>query len=291
MPEGLLPGVPQHYATALPLAGYGRGVIVTAFEGRPTKVEGNPRHPASLGATDVFAQAEVLSLYDPDRSQAIRASGEISDWPAFEGALRKRLIQHATDKGGGLRLLTGRITSPTLLDQILKLHTVLPDLRWHVYEPTDADEDEAARAVYGETLRLRPRLRDADTLAVFNADPLGPGPYQVFNARALADRRRESRASSRLYTAESALTLTGAFADRRVTADPNALEAMIAALAVAFGASIARPSLAAEEEAFLGALVKDMRARPQRALVLVGPSLSQASQALGIWINDKLGAR
>ena len=92
MPEGLLPGVPQHYATALPLAGYGRGVVVTAFEGRPTKVEGNPRHPASLGATDVFAQAEMLSLYDPDRSQTDpRSRGEISDWTAFESAFRARL--------------------------------------------------------------------------------------------------------------------------------------------------------------------------------------------------------
>ena len=117
MPEGLLPGVPQHYATALPLAGYGRGVVVTAFEGRPTKVEGNPRHPASLGATDVFAQAETLSLYDPDRSQAIRLSGEISDWTAFASAVRTRLSEHGTDKGGGLRLLAGRVTSPTLLER------------------------------------------------------------------------------------------------------------------------------------------------------------------------------
>ena len=290
MPEGLLPGVPQHYATALPLAGYGRGVIVTAFEGRPTKVEGNPRHPASLGGTDVFAQAEVLSLYDPDRSQAVRVSGEISDWPTFESALRTRLMQHATDKGGGLRLLTGRITSPTLLDQIEKLHAALPDLRWHVYEPTEGDEAEAARAVYGEPLRLRSRLRDADTLVAFGADPLGPGPDQVANARALAEGRRRSRASSRLYAAESALSLTGAFADRRITADPDAIEAMVAALAVEFGASIARPTLSASGEAFLAAAAKDMKARPERALVLVGPSMPRVSQALGVWINDTLGA-
>jgi molybdopterin-containing oxidoreductase family iron-sulfur binding subunit len=88
LPEGLLPGIAKRYATTLPLAGYGRGAIVTAFEGRPTKIEGNPRHPASLGGTDVFAQAEILSLYDPDRSQTIRFDGEIADWPAFEGAFR-----------------------------------------------------------------------------------------------------------------------------------------------------------------------------------------------------------
>ena len=290
MPEGLLPGVPQHYATALPLAGYGRGVIVTAFEGRPTKVEGNPRHPASLGATDVFGQAEVLSLYDPDRSQAIRADGEISDWAAFEGAFRKRLAQHAKDTSGGLRLLTGRISSPTLLDQIAKLKAALPDLRWHVYEPTEGEEGEAARAVYGEALRLRPRLRDADTLVAFGADPLGPGPDQVANARALADRRQRDRASARLYSAESALTLTGAAADRRITAHPDVVEAMTAALAAELGAPIARPELSADANQFLAAAARDLKARPERSLVLVGPAMSLASQALAVWINDRLGA-
>jgi len=288
MPEGLLPGVPQHYATALPLAGYGRGVIVTAFEGRPTKVEGNPRHPASLGATDVFAQAEVLSLYDPDRSQAIRAAGEISDWPAFASAFRARLQEHGVDKGGGLRVLTGRIASPTLLEQMAKLQKALPDLRWHVYEPTQGAEGEAARAVYGVALRLRPRLSDADTLIVFDADPLGPGPDQVANGRALADRRRRDRASARLYAAESALTLTGAFADRRITAHPDAIEAMIAALAAELGASIARPQLSSGAGEFLAAAARDLKARPDRALVLVGPSLSPTSRALGLWINDRL---
>ena len=288
MPEGLLPGVPQHYATTLPLAGYGRGVVVTAFEGRPTKIEGNPRHPASLGATDVYAQAEALSLYDPDRSQAIRSAGEISDWPAFESAFRARLSEHGTDKGGGLRLLTGRVTSPTLLDQIANLQKTLPDLRWHVYEPTDSAESESARAIYGTALRLRPRLGDADTLIALDADPLGPGPDQVANARALADRRRRDRASARLYSAESALTLTGASADRRITAHPDAIEAMIAALAAELGASIARPAVSAEALEFLANAARDLKARPERGLVLVGPTLSLASQALGVWINDRL---
>ena len=288
MPEGLLPGVPQHYATALPLAGYGRGVVVTAFEGRPTKVEGNPSHPASLGATDVFAQAEALSLYDPDRSQAIRVSGEISNWPAFESAFRARLQEHGADNGGGLRVLTGRVTSPTLLNQMAQLQKALPDLRWHVYEPTEGAEAEAARAVYGEALRLRPRLRNVDTLIAFDADPLGPGPDQVANARALADRRRRDRASARLYSAESALTLTGAFADRRITAHPDAIEAMIAALAVGLGASIARPQLSPSADEFLAAAARDLKARRERSLVVVGPTLSPAAQALGLWINDRL---
>lgn len=103
MPEGVLPGTVQRYATALPLAGYARGVIAASYEGRPIKVDGNPRHAVSLGAADIFAQAEVLSLYDPDRSQAIRVAGEISNWPAFEAALRGQMARHAEDRGAGLR--------------------------------------------------------------------------------------------------------------------------------------------------------------------------------------------
>ena len=103
---------------ALALAGYGRGVIVTSVEGRPIKIDGNPRHPASLGATDVFAEAAVLSLYDPDRSKAPRSGGRIQSWSAFEAALRSQLEQETPRHGAGLAILTGRVTSPTLIAQI-----------------------------------------------------------------------------------------------------------------------------------------------------------------------------
>jgi hypothetical protein len=176
LPEGLVPGLTQHYATALPLAGYGRGALVASFEGRPIKVEGNPRHPASLGATDVFAQAEILSLYDPDRSQAIRVGGEISDRPAFEWALEPRLRRHQADGGATFALLSGRVTSPTLLQQIRGLQALFPNMRRYVFEPSESDELNAAQAVYGRPMILRPRLADADIIVALAADPLGPGP-------------------------------------------------------------------------------------------------------------------
>ena len=289
LPEGLVPGLTQRYATALPLAGYGRGALVTSFEGRPIKVEGNPRHPASLGATDVFAQAEILSLYDPDRSQAIRAGGEISDWPAFESALSPRLEQHKADGGATLRLLSGRVTSPTLLDQIFALQAVFPNMRWHVFEPTETDELLAAQAVYGKPLRLSPRLPDAEVLVTFAADPLGPGPDQVRFGRTIAERRKRDLASCRLYAVEPAMSLTGAFADHRLAASPDAIDAMVAALASEVGAPLRRPQLPPDQALFVDAVAKDLQARSGRGLVLVGPSLPSAA-ALGVWINDRLGA-
>ena len=256
MPEGLVPGVSQRYATALPLAGYGRGAIVTSFEGRPIKIEGNPRHPASLGATDVYAQAEILSLYDPDRSQAIRLAGEISDWPAFEGALQGQLAQHVRDKGAALRLLSGRITSPTLLEQIQALLHAFPSVRWHMFEPTDSSDAEATQAVYGRALTLTPRFADADVVIAFDADPLGPGPDQVRFGRAIVERRKQDRATSRLYAVESAMTLTGAFADHRLAAHPDTIEMMIASLAAALGAPVQRPKLNKDQARFIDAAEK-----------------------------------
>ena len=142
MPEGETPGLPLRFATALPLAGYGRGVIVTSVEGRPIKIDGNPRHPASLGSTDVFAEATVLSLYDPDRSKAPYSDGRIQPWSAFEAALQPRLEQARAQQGAGLALLTGRVTSPTLVAQIAALTKALPQTKWYRYEPV---EDDAIR--------------------------------------------------------------------------------------------------------------------------------------------------
>ena len=289
LPEGLVPGLTQHYATALPLAGYGRGALVTSFEGRPIKVEGNPRHPASLGSTDVFAQAEILSLYDPDRSQAIRVAGEISDRPAFEGALEPRLEHHRADGGATLAFLSGRITSPTLLQQIRGLQALFPHMRRYVFEPSESGEVHAAQAVYGKPMILRPRLADTDVIVAFAADPLGPGPDQVRFGRALVERRERERASCRLYAAEPTMSLTGAFSDNRLAAPPDAIEAMIAALASALGAPIEGPKLPQDHALFVDAVAKDLQAHPGRGLVLVGASLQNAA-ALGVWINDRLGA-
>jgi Fe-S-cluster-containing dehydrogenase component len=290
LPEGLLPGIAKHYATTLPLGGYGRGAIVTAFDGRPTKIEGNPRHPASLGGTDVFAQAEILGLYDPDRSQTVRLAGQIADWPAFETAFQAQMREHAADKGAGLRLLSGGVTSPTLLAQIATMKGRFPDFRWHRFEPAELDDVGPALAVYGEPLRLRPRLTDARTVVAFDADPLGPGPEQAANARALSNRRGNAESPMRLYSAECAITLTGAFADKRIAAHPDAIEAMIATLAARLGAPVSAPRLHEEEGRFIDAVAQALQTRTEDGLVLAGPSLSSGARACAVWINDRLGA-
>src|SRR5437899_2077939 len=143
-PESLIPGKPLFFATAMPLSGYGIGLLVKSHEGRPTKIEGNPDHPISLGATNVFAQASLLDLYDPDRAQAVTNAGEVSSWSAFLGALNDALQMQAKKQGAGLHLLTGTVTSPTLAWQIERILEKLPKARWHQYEPINRDAELAA---------------------------------------------------------------------------------------------------------------------------------------------------
>jgi len=113
-PEELVPGRPLFFATALAIGGVATGVLVESHEGRPTKIEGNPLHPGSLGATDVFSQAAILGLYDPDRSQTITHLGEIRPWPTYLGAIRSALAAQQPNGGAGIRLLTESIASPAL---------------------------------------------------------------------------------------------------------------------------------------------------------------------------------
>src|SRR5215510_13459404 len=112
-PEEMLPGTPLYFATAMPFAGYGIGLVVKSYEGRPTKIEGNPRHPASLGSTDVFAQASILNLYDPDRAKSVTRYGAIATSDSFVSTLSSDLEKWKTTGGAGLRLLSGTITSPS----------------------------------------------------------------------------------------------------------------------------------------------------------------------------------
>jgi len=293
MPERQIPGVPLQFATALALAGYGRGVIVTSVEGRPIKIEGNPRHPASLGATDIFAEAAVLSLYDPDRSRAPYSNGRIQPWTAFEAALRQQIEQKNTDHGVGLALLTGRITSPSLLAQISALQAKLPQMSWHRYEPTEDDAVSAGvQQAFGQAATALPRFADARVALMLDADPLGCGPAQIrFGRDVVAARRaRNPDDSLRLYAVEPAWTLTGALADHRLPLQPDLIRNVAIELARALGATLPQADLPQDAVQFVKAAATDLTARDGAAVVLAGPRQGADVHALCHWMNDQLGA-
>src|SRR5271167_2149849 len=210
-PEEFVPGVPLFYATAMPMGGSATGLLVESHMGRPTKVEGNPSHPGSLGAADVFAQASVLTLYDPDRSQVPVHLGRVASWDAFLAAIENALDQHRSSGGAGLRLLTETITSPTLAAQIRDFLAQYPATKWHQYEPCVRDGPrEGARLAFGEYVNTVYRFDRADVVLSLDADFLCSGPGSVRYARDFADKRRVMDAHSemnRLYAVESLLSV------------------------------------------------------------------------------------
>ena len=292
MPERLTPGVPLRFASALPLAGYGRGVIVTSVEGRPIKIDGNRRHPASLGASDVFAEAAVLSLYDPDRSQAPRSGDRIQSWSAFEAALRARIDQEASRHGSGLALLTGRVTSPTLVKQIGDLTQKFPEAKWYRYEPV---EDDAIRAgavqAFGQPLTAMPRFNDARVVLLLDADPLGFGPEQIRFAHDIIAARKSHAPdrSLRLYAVEPSWTLSGALADHRLALPHHRVGNVALAIAGALGTA-GPAALPADAAQFTRAATADLLAQRGAAMVLAGPRQPPEVHALCHWINEQLDA-
>jgi molybdopterin-containing oxidoreductase family iron-sulfur binding subunit len=292
MPERLTPGEPLQFATTLPLSGFGRGVLVTAIDGRPIKVEGNPRHPASLGATDVFAEAAVLSLYDPDRSRTVRHRRAIASDEALRTAVRDRTASLKTKDGAGLRLLTGRVTSPTMLRQIDELLRMFPKAAWHAYDPADDDNARAgATLAFGQDVMAVHRLEKARVLLTLDADPLGHGPDQLRHARGFAARRTlPADKTSRIYSIESIPRLTGAKADHRLALHPALVDEIAIAIANRFGAGLREAQLPDDASRFTAQVARDLAASPGQALVVAGPTLSPQSHALVHWINAHLQA-
>src|SRR5213595_650310 len=168
-PESLIPGRPIYFASAMPLSGYAQGVLVESHEFHPTKIEGNPDHPSSLGATDAFMQASILGLYDPDRSQVVRRLGDTSTWSEFIAALQPVLAAAKTN-GAGLRILTQTITSPSLGDQIQQLLALYPGMKWHQWEAVNRDNvREGAKLAFGNYVDVHYDLTKANVIVALNS--------------------------------------------------------------------------------------------------------------------------
>ncbi len=217
-PEEMIPGRPMFYATACTLGGYASPLLVESHLGRPTKVEGNDQHPASLGGTDIFAQASILGLYDPDRSQTVMSMGDQRSWQAFLGAIRGPLSAQKALQGAGIRILTPTISSPTLADQLRGFLKIYPQAKWHVYEPVNRDNVlEGAKLAFGQPVETRYDFSKADVIVSLDADFLYAGfPGNTRYIRDFAKRRNpDDGKMNRLYVIESTPTSTGAKADHR----------------------------------------------------------------------------
>ncbi|HXF06895.1 MAG TPA: TAT-variant-translocated molybdopterin oxidoreductase [Blastocatellia bacterium] len=295
-PEEVIPGKPLFYATTMTEHGFGLGLLVESHEGRPTKIEGNPNHPASLGATDIFAQASVLTLYDPDRSQVVLHRGRISTWEAFVAALGAALQEQRAKKGAGLRLLTETVTSPTILWLIEQVLARFPEAKWHHFEPVTRDNVRAGtRLAFGQEVNVYYRFDAAEVIVSLDGDFLTSFPGSVRYARDFASRRRApdgSFAFNRLYVLEPAPTLSGAMADHRIPVRASDIEDIARAIAQAIGVPgiPINPAFASSPlVTTVAQIVQDLQRHRGSSLVVVGEGQRPVVHAIAHAINHTLG--
>jgi len=278
----------------MPLSGYGIGVLVKSHEGRATKIEGNPDHPISLGASNVFAQASLLDLYDPDRAQGVTNAGEISSWAALLGALSDALQLQSKNQGVGLRLLSGTVTSPTLAWQIRRVLEKFPRAKWHQYEPVNRDNElSATETLFAKKVQPQYHFDKAEVIVSLESDFLSGHPASLRYARQFTDGRRLTRSDqtrmNRLYVAESSPTITGSMADHRLRVDSSRIEDIAQALLQAVGVDNGNAKLSRVETEWIQAAAADLRRSNGKSLIIAGDQQPPEVHALAHYLNDWMG--
>ncbi|MDY7232094.1 TAT-variant-translocated molybdopterin oxidoreductase [Hyalangium rubrum] len=298
-PPELAPGNPLHYASGMTFAGHTSGLLITAREGRPVKVEGNPQHPINQGAAGPFEQAFLISLYDPQRARVLR-QGKAPRSLRTLGEDISALVNKATASDGGarLRFLTEPLNSPLMGHLRDRIRQKLPSARFHSYAPITQDPSlEAAQAVFGQPLTALYDFTNADVILSLDADFLEARPANLAYARQFADRRDDAKNLNRLYVAETRYSITGGMADHRLRVKSQEIFGLAAAVAQALGGAAAGAAGAAASKApvpataqkWVEAIVGDLRGAAGRSVVLAGERQPAAVHALAYAINVALG--
>ncbi len=274
-------------------------------EGRPTKVEGNPDHPSNTGATatDIFSQASILTLYDPDRSQTPLYRGDTRPWTQFVAEIRGLIEKEGEGlkarRGAGLRILTETVTSPSLAAQMKQVLTDFPEAKWHQYEPVNRDNArQGAMMAFGQPVNTTYDFSKADRIVSLGADFLNAWPGNLRSAKDYIARRRNSAQRpeegitrlegsdlfSRLYVVESTPTITGANADHRFAVRPSEMQS------VATGISNAGTVRASGDIGkWLPALYRDLQEHKGSSIVIAGGEQPAEIHALAHFANNQLG--
>jgi MoCo/4Fe-4S cofactor protein with predicted Tat translocation signal len=290
-PEEVIPGKPLFYATSMTDRGIAIGLLVESHMGRPTKIEGNPDHPGSLGATNIFCQASVLTLWDPDRSQVVLHEGRISDWPAFLAMAADLRANLAATKGAGLRVLTETTSSPTLAAQMRSLLEQFPNAKWYAHEPCgNYAEHKGARLAFGRNVHPVYRLDKAAVVVSLDNDFLSDGAASVRYARDFANWRgieTPTAQMNRLYVIESTPSITGAMADHRLPVRCGEIELFARALGTRLGLPVRGASSGVPDQ-WLQGVLRDLQNHRGSSLVLAGASQPPTVHALAYAMNAAL---
>jgi MoCo/4Fe-4S cofactor protein with predicted Tat translocation signal len=286
------PGVPLNFATAVPVAGIAQGVIVESHLGRPTKVEGNPDHPASLGGTSVLSQASVLDLYDPDRAKQIDHLGAWASWGDFLIELNKLLAPILARRGTGFHILTDTVTSPSLGAQVAELLNQFPDAQWHQYDPAGAHSARwGSQLAFGRFVNTYYKLDQASVILALDSDFLACDQSSTRFAHDYAHRRAggDRTDMNRLYSVETAMTATGGKADNRLPLRYGEIELFARDLAAAIGVQGIAASGTGNHPEWIAAVSRDLMEHRGDCAVIPGNHQSPAVHALAHAMNSALG--
>jgi molybdopterin-containing oxidoreductase family iron-sulfur binding subunit len=298
-PEESTPGNALHFATAYALEGYTSGLLVESHEGRPTKVEGNPAHPETIGATTVTEQALILGLYDDDRAKQLRRGSDAITWPTFLSDVKARRTKLSENGGANLRFLTGPTTSPLLADLRRRILERFPQAKFVSYAAVAGDGAVlGSKMAFGRPLVPRHHLASAAVIVSLDSDFLADGPEQTRLSREFAARREPSRDMSRLYVVEPAMTVTGGMADHRLRlrgSDVGALLGSLCALLSGRGLSALGPvgslghGQGSWDPKWLVAVCGDLERNRGRSLIIAGRRQPPVVHALAAALNVALG--
>ncbi|NOZ08654.1 MAG: TAT-variant-translocated molybdopterin oxidoreductase [FCB group bacterium] len=301
-PEEIVPGVPRYFATTMPFGLNAFGLLVESHEGRPTKIEGNKEHPSSLGASNAFVQAEILNLYDPDRSKFVRHNGEQSSWPEFVVNWKNEREKYLKSKGEGLAVLSVEFASPTLARLRSEFLSAFPKAKWVTHAPvSDEMIYDGLKLAAGKYAHPVPALEKARVILTLDADFMKTGSNDIVNSRGFADSRRvksENDTMSRLYAVESGFSLTGAMADHRLPLQSRLMSKFTAALALELRSrgveipglkALTKKSTEGFDQKWLSALATDLITHRGYGLILAGPGQPPELHALVFALNDALG--
>ncbi|MBU2624780.1 MAG: TAT-variant-translocated molybdopterin oxidoreductase [candidate division Zixibacteria bacterium] len=301
-PEEIVPGVPNTYATTMPLGTAAYGLLVECNEGRPTKIEGNPDHPSTRGRSNAIMQASILGLYDPDRSKRVTQNGNEKSWEDFVSYWRSLHSSYDANGGNGLAVLSESFASPTLARLKKQFTDRFPNAEWVSYEPaSDENIHEGVKVATGESLYPVYKFENAETILSLDSDFLLTETDNIRNATGFAEGRRVESVNdsmNRLYCVESDYSLTGAMADHRLRLRSSQVGAFTAALAlemqsqglaIEIGDALSAYRTHAFDTEWLAAVAKDLIAARGKSLVIAGRRQPASVHALILLINDVLG--
>jgi Fe-S-cluster-containing dehydrogenase component len=281
-PEEIIPGKPLRFATATSLGGFGQGLIVTSYEGRPTKIEGNPSHPASLGATTIWAQADVLDLYDPDRAQTVTTGGAIKTREDFWNVLNIALDAAKSNNGAAFRILMEPTSSPTLISQLEDVVKKFPGARCCVWDPVNRDNLSGNDMICD--------FAKAKVVVALDSDFLYAHPQALRYARDFANARRladhASARMNRLYAAEPTPTITGSNADHRIAVGARDILELTQEIAAKIRGGVLIPN---PNQEWIDAVVADLNANRGASIVIAGETQPPQVHAIVGQINEALG--